>query len=153
MTLIDEYRRRGVAFAVDGDKLRVTAPAGTLTPVDRARLAEAKPLILAELRRMEYARRFRDQGPSVNEATAILIAVEREGICLTYCTALGDCVAFVASDADRRRVPPGFVVYTIDEIEMVYDVPVEKLRLIHAAKRAGGGRVLSVDPLEDGTGK
>lgn len=148
MTVIEEFQRRGITLAAVGDKLQVTAPAGTLTDEDRARLAEAKPVILAELRRMEYARRYGGRGPSRNEATAIEVAVEREGVCLTYCTALGDLVAFVRSEADRGRVPNGFVVYMLAEVMMLCDMPIASFRLIHAAKRAGGGRVLSVDPRE-----
>jgi len=149
LTLIEDYGRRGITFEIDGDKLRVTAPAGTLTAEDRARLAETKPSIMVELLRIEYAQRFRGQGPSPNEAKAINDAVERGGVCLTYCTALSDLVAFIKDDADWNRVPPGFVAYTIQEVASFFDMPIESIRLIHAAKRAGGGSVLPVDRGED----
>ena len=144
--LIEEFQRRGITLTAVRDKLRVTAPAGTLTAEDRARLAKAKPVILAELRRVEYAQRFGGQGPSPTDAKAIEVAVEREGVCLCYATQLNDMVAFVRSEADRARVPAGFVVYTIAEAEMLCDLPIESFRLIHAAKRAGGGSVQAVEP-------
>jgi hypothetical protein len=45
-TLIRDLSARGVRLSRNGDKLRVEAPAGVLTPTLRAMLLEAKPAIL-----------------------------------------------------------------------------------------------------------
>lgn len=49
-TLIEEASRRGVRLTVAGERLRVEAPAGTLTPELRAALAAHKADILRRLR-------------------------------------------------------------------------------------------------------
>ena len=48
--LLAEVTRLGIRLMVNGGKLRVEAPAGTLTPELRTALAASKPAILARLR-------------------------------------------------------------------------------------------------------
>lgn len=49
--LLADLTARGVLLTVDGDKLKVDAPAGALTPVLRAALSERKAELLAYLNR------------------------------------------------------------------------------------------------------
>lgn len=48
--LLAEVARLGITLSVNGDKLRIEAPTGTVTPELRAQLAAVKPAILARLR-------------------------------------------------------------------------------------------------------
>lgn len=47
--LIRALQRRGVTLAANGDRLKVRAPKGTITPELRDRLAQHKPDIIAAL--------------------------------------------------------------------------------------------------------
>ncbi len=47
VALLAELRERGATVAVVGDRLRIEAPRGVLTPELRTRLAAAKPELLA----------------------------------------------------------------------------------------------------------
>ena len=47
--LLAELTARGVTVAAHGDKLRIDAPAGAITPELRERLAEHKAALLAHL--------------------------------------------------------------------------------------------------------
>jgi hypothetical protein len=46
LVLYHDLKRRGVLLEVDGEKLRVDAPAGELTDEDKAALAAAKSVLL-----------------------------------------------------------------------------------------------------------
>ncbi|MFN8626032.1 MAG: hypothetical protein U0587_08640 [Candidatus Binatia bacterium] len=50
-TLLDSLRQLGATVTVQGDKLRIEAPAGTVTPELRRTLADHKPELLALLSR------------------------------------------------------------------------------------------------------
>ena len=47
--LLTELQTQGVQITADGDRLRIRAPRGTMTPELRERLAKSKPDILAAL--------------------------------------------------------------------------------------------------------
>lgn len=49
--LLDTLRRSGVKVTVNGDRLRVAAPQGVVTPEIRRQLSERKPELIAELSR------------------------------------------------------------------------------------------------------
>lgn len=49
VALLAELRSRGASVAVVGDRVRVEAPAGTITPEIRQTLASYKPALLAIL--------------------------------------------------------------------------------------------------------
>lgn len=47
--ILTDLQSRGVEITADGDKLRIRAPRGTITPEFRERLAASKPDIIAAL--------------------------------------------------------------------------------------------------------
>jgi len=53
--LLTELRHRGATVTVVGDRLRVEAPVGTITPEIRGALARFKPALLAILNDLEGA--------------------------------------------------------------------------------------------------
>ena len=72
-----------------------------------------------------------------------------EGYGLVWSHDLGDYVAFYNTDADRARIPAGFVPYSESELHELYreDSPewsVEGLRRIHMAKKIAGIKVTDV---------
>ena len=60
-----------------------------------------------------------------------------------------DFLAFVRDDFDRSKVPPGFVIYTDSELKELFGDGKHPsnatLRLIHEAKKSGGGRIIPTD--------
>ena len=79
---------------------------------------------------------------SDTEIAAIVRQFEQDGVCLTFCTVLEDYVAFYKTDADRAKIPPGFVSYSNAEPRTLYgsdqpDLSLNVLRRIDAAKKTG----------------
>ncbi|MBM4463422.1 MAG: hypothetical protein FJ012_08815 [Chloroflexi bacterium] len=61
---------------------------------------------------------------------------------------LAEVIAFIEDDSFNSRVPCGIVAYTGEELKELFDegkpeLSPEALRLIHEAKKAGGGHVIS----------
>jgi hypothetical protein len=54
--LLADLRRRGVRFTVTGDRLRLSAPRGVLTPFELDDLRAAKPALLTALREENQVR-------------------------------------------------------------------------------------------------
>ena len=54
--LLDELRARDVRLSLDGEKLKVNAPTGALDDALKARMAQAKPALIAALHRAPVAR-------------------------------------------------------------------------------------------------
>ena len=79
--------------------------------------------------------------------------VDHKGYVLIWSTVLKDLIAFCRTTKDAERVPRGIVVYTAHELALLF--PVETggpgdagLRLIHHAKKLGGGHVMEVEPTQ-----
>src|SRR5690242_15785082 len=60
--LVKSLRSRGVTLRAEGDRLRVDAPAGVLTPADRETLAVRKPELLDHFTRLAVWRLARQYG-------------------------------------------------------------------------------------------
>ena len=81
-------------------------------------------------------------------AERIAAAVTREGVCLFWSDVLQEVIAFAKDD--KQSVPAGFVTYTSAEPNELHKgkatIAPQTLRMIHAAKKAGGK--ISKDVLE-----
>jgi len=69
---------------------------------------------------------------------------------LLWSTILEDYIAFYRTEADRKKIPPGFVPYSEQELRELFGegktAPSPNgLRLIHQAKKYGG-RIISSEP-------
>jgi hypothetical protein len=56
---------------------------------------------------------------------------------------LQDLIAIYKTEEDRKRIPPGFVTYSEDELQTLFgatddSVSSNSLRLIHEVKKLGG---------------
>ena len=85
-------------------------------------LRENKPEIIEHLEYADLDRRVRD-----------------EGYVLCYAEALKDRVAFHRDDLDLKTIPPGFVRYSLSELDLLFgpDQPDVSIRLVHEAKKLG----------------
>lgn len=88
---------------------------------------------------------------------ALFAKVQRVGLILLWSDTLQDNVAFVRSEADLPKVPPGFTPYLDSELKELF--PQGKpsptpghLRFVHAAKKLAGARVTGHDPALRGQG-
>lgn len=68
--LLAEATRRGIRLSINGARLRIEAPTGTLTTELRVRLAAAKPDILAHLREGSEAAGSAHQSPPTDRPAA-----------------------------------------------------------------------------------
>lgn len=79
--------------------------------------------------------------PALTEAEEIATQVRAEGWCLFWSETLGEMVAFVADGVSAPALPADVVVYSEAELRVLYAggeaLPPQRLRLIHAAKKAG----------------
>ena len=86
--------------------------------------------------------------PPLWHAQEIARAVQKEGVCLFWSDVLQEVIGFVRDDSFKRSGL--FVFYTVAEIEELHKgeatIAPQTLRLIHAAKKAGGK--ISRDALE-----
>jgi hypothetical protein len=135
--LLAELDTLGVDLTVDGDTLKIDAPAGVLTDDLRQAIKENKAEIISLLRKLEQARVER----LLNEYGWVAI----------YSEALNETVLWCR---DERVIIPtrwrGAVKYTLRELQTLTSNPslnAEGLKRIHRAKKEFQGKVIPVqDP-------
>src|ERR1700731_486930 len=124
--LLEVLRSRGIRLAPIGDRLRIRAPKGTLTPDLRATISKHKAEILASFRdpetqAAEVAQRLSPDGP---------------GWAAIRSSFLGETVVWVRDET--VVLPPEatrLVSYTRTELEILSTSTEKALRLIHQAKK------------------
>ena len=86
--------------------------------------------------------------PPLWHAQEIAKAVQKEGVCLFWSDVVQEVIAFAKDE--KQPVPAGFVTYNSAELKELHKgeatIAPQTLRLIHAAKKAGGK--ISRDALE-----
>lgn len=115
-TLIQQARSLGATLHVQGDTVKVKAPAPLPAEVMEA-LRHHKAEIIRELTMPPVPPPPADP---FAEAERVPRIVREKGCCLLWAEAVKDYVAFALNDAEDRRVPPGYVVYTLSELEALY---------------------------------
>jgi hypothetical protein len=84
-------------------------------------------------------------GDTVDQTKSLLFT---QGYCFWRCAALRDETIMVVDQARFDRLPSGapegYPLYTLGELEKIEPLPVGTIRLINAAKKAGGAVVISV---------
>ena len=141
--LLEELSRFGVNVRVDGSDL-VATPAskipGRLFPL----LKKYKNALLARV--SDDGRKQPAGSAGDNELLEIERRVREDGFVLLWSTVLHDSVAFYLTEADRVKIPPGFVQYSDSELRILFDetrinwTP-EGLHRIHKAKNVGSNIV------------
>ena len=90
-----------------------------------------------------YHLKYPDSHTTEQELREIAARVHKEGFVLLWSHVLKDFAAFYNTEADREKIPLGFVPYSKDELwglfgeEKKYPSR-QTLRLIHEAKKLGG---------------
>jgi hypothetical protein len=89
-----------------------------------------------------YYLKYPDAPADDQELTEIENRVVTKGYVLLWSNTLNDFVAFYKTEADRGKIPPGFVPYSDKELSELFGKNLSPrkhtLRLIHEAKKLGG---------------
>ena len=136
--VMEKANKLGITLELSDGKVRYS-PASKAPPDFIEMLRDNKEEIIGLLHRKTYRPRFpKGTSPDV-EYEELVRQVEENGVVLLWSRVLKDFVAFYATDADRAKVPPGFVAYSDKELRILFteDVPPRSLRRIHEAKRSG----------------
>ena len=151
--ILDVLRGRGIEVVPAGEAIKFR-PKDSLSDEELAALSRDRGSILSAL----YGERAKASARGGIKATnSELTDIERQvsdvGWVLIWSSVLEDLVAFCRTEEDAVSVPRGVVVYTVDELSILFgDDPggpgEAGLRLIHEAKRIGGGIIKTEGPEE-----
>ncbi len=137
LDLLAELERRNVKLTLAGDKLRLDAPAGVLTPELKDAVRRQKPALIALLEAREAKR-----------------LLETQGWVAIYSKTLGETVLWCR---DEKVIIPtrwrGAVKYTLQELQTLTSNPslnAEGLKRIHKAKKEFDGKILPANPGKGG---
>ena len=117
----------GIRCAKSAKSVKSPPPMDTSTPPRNCRL------------------KYPDAPADDQELTEIENRVSTKGYVLLWSNTLNDFVAFYKAEADREKIPPGFVPYSDKELYELFgknsSPRKHTLRLIHEAKKLGGSVV------------
>jgi len=136
--ILDRLYSLGIEVTVSRDKLQLEP--GSRVPEE---LVEELKSHKQDIILLEKGYRLRYPGNQVTdeELTEIEARVERDGYVLLWSNTLNDFVAFYKTEADREKIPPGFVPYSDKELFELFgknsSPRKHTLRLIHEAKKLG----------------
>ncbi|GEM_PF-1890442 len=160
--MVGKLKARGIALEVHGDKLR-WSPLDALSPEEVAELRQHKTELMAVLRHNDQTAErcelspvsrfaFDGEHKNPNEAELGYVAAKlvKDGYCLLWSNIVQDLVAFYMTEADRVKVPPGFVQYSDNELSELFgdgkkSPSREHIWLIHEAKKLGNCRVIGFE--------
>jgi len=104
--------------------------------------AKSPPPVDASTPARNYRLKYPDAPADDQELTEIENRVLTKGYVLLWSNTLNDFVAFYKTEADREKIPPGFVPYSDNELFELFGKSSSPrkhtLRLIHEAKKLGG---------------
>jgi hypothetical protein len=142
-TILDRLAVEQVEIRVVGDSL-VASPASQVPPELVDEIFAHSEEIAALIPKGPTARVvFPDEPPggAANIAEIRFQGVQH-GYVLLWSSVLEDLVAFYGTDADLEKIPPGFVPYSLDELDKLFadennEWSPDSLRLLHHAKKQG----------------
>ena len=137
--ILDRLYSLGIEVTISGDKLQLEPGSRVPEELVEELKSHKKDIILLE---KGYRLRYPGNQVTDQELTEIENRVLTKGYVLLWSNALNDFVAFYKTEADRGKVPPGFVPYSDKELFELFgknsSPGKHTLRLIHEAKKLGG---------------
>lgn len=126
------------AKSIIQDRDMETIPAGIGCAKSAKSVLSPPPVDLSTPAR-NYRLKYPDVPADDQELTEIENRVLARGYVLLWSNALNDFVAFYKTEADRGKIPPGFVPYSVAELDCLFgrEKPPASLKLIHEAKKLG----------------
>lgn len=128
-------------IGLDGNDLTLSYPKSTSPDaVERARhdLRKHRQQVISFLKGLPL--KYPGTETTGEEAGEIAERLERYGCILLRSVVLEDFIAFYRTEADRSKIPPGFVPYSEAELEKLFgdgSIGEQRLKLIHEAKKQG----------------
>jgi len=118
-----------------------TMPAG-IECAKSAKSVKSPPPMDTSTPTRNYRLKYSESHADDQELQEIENRVSTKGYVLLWSNTLNDFVAFYKAEADREKIPPGFVPYSDKELWELFgkgSSPAKHtLRLIHEAKKLGG---------------
>lgn len=142
--IFNRCRALGIILEPSPDGERLVLHYDSPPPDDlRQELRQHKPEILSLLKPQ----------PPQWHADQIAEAVRKEGICIFWSDLFGEPIAFVRDSSCKGKVPAGLVTYDDHELRELFGqgkpgISATNLKLIHEAKKAGGGHIVSHESKE-----
>ena len=139
--ILEKLESVGVEITISGagDKLRLN-PGEAVSAELMAEVKQHKAELIKILN--GYHLKYSEPEATDSELAEIKARVDVEGYVLLWSTVLQDLVAFYRGEADKVKIPPGFVPYSLRELKELFGkgskIPKEELIVIHEAKRQGG---------------
>lgn len=105
LSLHHDLKKRGVILTADGDKLKVSAPAGVLTEEDRDSISESKPTLLKLLSRQasqepeDDGRRFKSRRSKYPGYTSLYDPIQDEW----HDFPTQDCLPSIVAEANLKK--------------------------------------------------
>jgi len=87
--------------------------------------------------------RLLEQAEYVAQETRRLL--DARGWCLWQCRSLGDDTIAITRDESVKSAPSGYAVYTEDELRKLARMKSAPWKLVYAAKKLAGARVIQVE--------
>ena len=148
--IVDRIHRIGAAFELTQTGFRVRSAPGSMSAELISDLHQHKPQVRAVLAKDVYSADYPDRGSRQEELAELVRRIGTEGYVLLWSEELEDMVAFYRNEADREKIPAGFVPYSDVELLKLFapgqeDISISTLRLLHAAKKTGA-YITGVEP-------
>jgi hypothetical protein len=121
------------------DRDSETMPAG-IGCAKSAKSVKSPPPVDTSTPARNYHLKYPDAPADDQELSEIENRVSTKGYVLLWSNTLNDFVAFYNTEADLWKIPPGFVPYSVAELDCLFGrgKPPASLKLIHEAKKLGG---------------
>ena len=141
--LISHCQEFGAILVPEGEHLSVRAPE-PLPPDILEELRQHKSEVIAHLAKKQYPLKYPNGPATEQELSEIEGRVLTEGYVLLWSNTLSDFVAFYKTEADRGKIPPGFVPYSDEELHELFGEgkAICSLRIIHEARREFGRLII-----------
>ena len=148
--IVDRVHRIGAAFELTQTGFKVRCAPGSMPAELISDLHQYQPQVRAVLAIEANSTIYAEPGQRQEELADLVNRVETQGYVLLWSAELEDLVVFYSSEANRERIPPGFVHYSDAELLHLFgpeqpEISTSTLRLIHAAKKTGA-RITGVEP-------
>ena len=136
--ILEKLDELGIKVELDGTDI-ICEPSSKIPAELRPEIREHKSQIIALLHGRTYRLHFAKGTDPDIEYQELVRQVEEEGIVLLWSRTLKDFIAIFDMEADRSKVPAGFIPYSDKEVRILFsdDKPEGSLRRIHDAKRSG----------------
>jgi hypothetical protein len=141
-SLLNHLRRYGVQIWRDGESLRYRAPGAILTESLLEALRANKRGLIAALQAEE---RRSDPSPFPFYLSSALLGERIAVVCADWSRYCGESLPEELWPKDDAEIP---VAYSLAELLALCELPPAHARMVHRVKRALGGAVQSILPLE-----